>query len=127
MSDSKIFIKNEVKKDALKALKIFGNECIKNNKDLRWVNIKYDILEPETLEEALENLRYECENDEFGNIIDLDFCGEKLGDDLEIFNSIAKFFNEGSYIEMYGEDGCSWRWIFKDGQCNEVYPKINWD
>jgi hypothetical protein len=32
-----------------------------------------------------------------------------------------------SYIEMYGEDGDKWRWIFKNGKCEEVYPKVIWE
>lgn len=126
MNECYIFIKNEVKSDALKDLKEFAKKKLNSGNDLMWININYDILEADNLELALDNIGWDTETDDIGNIIRLDFVREKLGDEKEIFNSIAKYFNEGSYIEMSGEDGGMWRWIFKDGKCRSIYPKIIW-
>ena len=123
---SKVFIKNEVKKEAFEALKKFTKQKQNKNESLTWVYFD-EILEAESLGEALENCRWEVSVDDLGNIDELEFIGEKLGDELEIFNSIASYFNEGSYIEMSGEDGDIWRYLFKDGECKEIHPKITWE
>jgi hypothetical protein len=50
-----------------------------------------------------------------GDVTRVTFMGEKLRDDDELFRSIAKFVEAGSYIEMVGGDDTSWRWYF-DGE-----------
>ena len=52
---------------------------------------------------------------ENGNIFELNFAGEKLGDDEILFQAIAPFVKKDSYIEMQGECGLIWRWSF-DGK-----------
>ena len=71
--------------------------------------------------------RWEVEEDEDHNIISINFCGEKSGDDLILFDAIAPFVEPGSMIEMLGEDGAKWRWIFDGKTCEEKYAKIVWD
>ena len=63
-------------------------------------------------------------NGDIGNIY---FEGEKAGDESWLFCTVAPFVEDGSYIEMMGENGDLWRWIFKDGECNEVSPTIKWE
>jgi hypothetical protein len=65
--------------------------------------------------------------DDDHNIIDLEFTGEKLGDDTKLFNCIAQFVEDDSYIEMVGEDGDVWRWVFKNGNCEKVYSIVSLD
>lgn len=36
-------------------------------------------------------------------------------------------FEPGSYIEMRGEDGALWRWVFDGKTCKEITAKITWD
>ena len=76
---------------------------------------------------ALESLSWHCSFDAKGNINKLSWWGEKSGDDYNILDSIAPYVKSGSYIEMFGEDGEIWRWIFKDGRCKEITPKIVWE
>lgn len=64
--------------------------------------------------------------DEDNNIIALDFDGEKLGDDHVLMKAIAPFVKDGSYIQMRGEDDAMWRWLFEDGTCVEIYPRVIW-
>ena len=61
-----------------------------------------------------------------GSITELTFKGEKLSDDLEMFQSIAPYVQDGSYIWMIGEDGSQWRWVFQSGVCREVNAKVEW-
>ena len=64
--------------------------------------------------EALGALRWIPETDEAGNIVSLEFTGEKLGDEEQIFRAIAACVKEGSAIQMAGEEGNVWRWLFKE-------------
>jgi len=76
----------------------------------------------------LENKGYIPEADDDGNVIDLDFAGDKLAyDEDKMFQKIAPFVEDGSFIEMRGEDGAMWRWVFSDGKVREIKSKVIWD
>ena len=122
MSDICFNIKNENKETALLLLK----NLIKTRQNLSWIN-NDTILRAETLDEALRECRYEIEEDDNGNAYYMAFTGEKSGDDYEIFKAIAPAVEDGSYIEMTGDDGDKWRWVFKEGECSEIDPKIEWN
>jgi sugar O-acyltransferase (sialic acid O-acetyltransferase NeuD family) len=85
---------------------VVGKNCIINTNAL----IEHDVIVGDrTIDVHIRKLR------------------EKLGDDFIIFQSIAKFVQDGTYIEMVGEDGDKWRWLFKNGICKEIYPIITWE
>lgn len=69
---------------------------------------------------------YDFHLDSDGNITELKFIGEKLCNDLEMFQSIAPYVKDGSYIWMMGEDGSQWRWVFRSGMCREVNARVEW-
>jgi hypothetical protein len=71
--------------------------------------------------------RWEPKFDENGNICGINFDGEKYGDDGILFNAIAPYVEAGSYIEMVGEDGAKWRWIFDGETCEEKQATISWE
>lgn len=79
-----------------------------------WVTTE-KFLKAETFAEALGEWRWDCFIDESGDLVEINFNGEKLGDDAILLKAIAPFVEAGSYIEMEGEDGCYWKWIF-DGK-----------
>lgn len=55
----------------------------------------------------------------------ISFEGENQdGTEHEMFNAIAPFVEPGSYIEMQGEDGAIWRWVFQDDTCIEKAAEI---
>jgi len=118
--DNEFFIKNENKAGALLALK-----CLSSQNRLDWTS-QGEIKKSRSLKGALEECRWDIDFDEEDNVIEIDFTGEKLGSDEAIFNAIAPFVKEGSFIEMRGEDGEMWRWVFENGNCKEVKPKIKW-
>lgn len=64
--------------------------------------------------------------DDKGNISHIHFEGEKLGDDEVLFKAIAPFVQDGSFIEMRGEDNAMWRWKFSNGKLKEIYPEVIW-
>lgn len=91
-----------------------------------WVDMD-GVAKAQSLNEALKSFRWAVGNDEEGNTSTIRFIGEKLGDDEHLFTAIAEFVRNGSYIEMRGEDGSRWRWIFTDGKVTEKVAKMIWD
>ena len=87
-----------------------------------------EVLNAETLEDALVAWRWGpaewCDHEQ--GITQLDFTGQKIGDDWALFKAIAPFVKNGSYIAMTGEDGAIWRWYFKNGQCIEQEGVVTW-
>lgn len=81
----------------------------------RWI-YENAVIGSETIEEMFEELRFLLYK-----------VGEKLdGCEEELFKSMAKYIDDG-YLEYIGEDGEQWRYIFKNGECREVYPEIVYD
>lgn len=124
-----VFIAKEDQDKALQAIKdLVGKETITDSSGshFSWVNT-HEFLKATTLSEALIAWRWETELDDEDNIIDLYFNGEKYGDDGVVFAAIAPYVKAESYMEMSGEDGAIWRWIFDGQSCAEKYPTISWD
>lgn len=71
--------------------------------------------------------RWDVFLDEFGNINDINFAGNKMWDDELFFQEIAPFVENNSYIEMEGSDGVIWRWVFNNGEVYKKLPNILWD
>lgn len=94
------------------------------NKRYSWVNDFHNLY---SLEEVMREWRWDINFDEEGNVIDIEFIGEKLGDDPLLFEAIAPFVKDGSCIEMLGEDGDRWRWSFTNGSMKILYPTVVWD
>jgi len=114
--------------DALQALKsLAGKETIRDSsgRHFSWVHTQ-TFLDAETLREAMEAWRWPVEVDWDGNIVDIDFAGQKLGDDELFFRTLAPFVEDGSYIAIQGEDDDIWRWVFENGQMREQHAVITW-
>lgn len=70
---------------------------------------------------------YNFDFDLNGNIVKIELCCEAIGyDDTPLFNSIAPYVRNGSFIQMIDEEGNQWRWVFDNGKCKQVQPKIVW-
>ena len=117
--DSSFFLPKEKQQEALKAIKIAGE----NNRRI----FDSHILQAQTLKEALESWCWKPQYDDEGNIEAIYFEGHKSGNDLELFNAIAPFVKAGSFIEMGGENGAIWRFQFDGRICFENYPTISWE
>jgi len=76
----------------------------------------------EHVAEQLMDYHYHPSFDYKGNIDGVEFIAEKLRCEYEMFQEIASFVRDGSFIEMQGEDLKTWRWVFRGGQCYEVDP-----
>ena len=128
MLDSNFVIKKENFEKALESLKsVFVPENMTcydyiNGKEyphFSWVSTKL-VLESKTLEEALEEIRYESKYDSDGNICRIEFTGEKYGDEDIFFAALAPYVEPGSFVSFEGEDGERWQWKFTDGKVEEV-------
>ena len=74
-----------------------------------------------TFAEIMEAWRWEIKDD-----LGIRFNGVNAGNDIELFQALAPYVDDGCYIEMVGEDSKRWRWVFSKGKCLEVYPEILW-
>lgn len=86
-----------------------------------------DVVRAKTLADAMDAFCWPVAQDADGNITSIRFEGEKAGDDMRFFEVLAEFVDDGSFIEMYGEDGSRWRWIFSDGNVREKAANVSWD
>lgn len=117
--------------EALKAVFIPENMTCKDfvygeeRPHFSWVDTE-KVLRSQLIEDALEAIRWDVGFNSNGDIDDIVFTGEKLGDDEIFFDAIAPYVEEGSYIEMHGETE-DWRWVFTKNGLEEKRPHIIWE
>ena len=121
-------IKRDQHAGALAAIKaLAGDETITDSsgKHYRWTDTQ-EFLKATSLKDAMAAWRWHIEDSSIlsGDIIGIDFWGEKMGDDIILFKAIAPYVVKNSYIQMNGEDGCIWRWVFDGTTCKEVEAQI---
>jgi hypothetical protein len=85
---------------------------------------KANSLSKEKLEGDLEDLIKNFPKEP--SVVGISFMGEGYSDDIELFNILAPFVEAGSFIEMNGEEGETWRWLFDGTSCQEKHPKVEW-
>ena len=102
-------------------------QALKNMPDIRysWVNLR-EVRACATFAGALSVWRWDANPREEDTVELKSFEGEDSGSDFEMFKAIAPFVKSGSYIEMLGEDGERWRWVFDGTTCKEVYSTLVW-
>lgn len=98
----------------------------------KWANYEDKYPEELTLTSRFVKLMkdndYEAVHDVFtGDITEIWFVGDRLGNDYEMFKAIAPYVEHGSFIEFVGEGGTLWRWVFKQGEMREILGKIVWE
>jgi len=116
MQDSSFKIISANKDKALALLKKF----VEDKERMYWV-IPSMVMHADNLTDAIEECRWIVEEDNDGNIVSIEFTGDKLGEDEQIFNAIAPAVENDSYIKMEGENGEIWKWVFNNGKCKEEY------
>jgi hypothetical protein len=109
---SEFSIAAEHRPAVLEALKALAIKASKQKLGYyHWVNTK-TLLDAKTIEEHLNEWRWEPTTEADGSISSLDFSGEKYGDEEQLFDALAPFVTVGSYIIMSGDDNDYWRWYF---------------
>ena len=126
MKECKFFIKKENIEKAFNTLRDYAKTKIENKEGLSWIDL-HSVAYSETLTEALESCDFDILYNDNGDVYDVDYISEKLGDHDVILNVIAPYIEDGSYLQMYGEDGDIWRWCIKDNECYWKTPKIIWE
>jgi hypothetical protein len=131
-TESHFFIPKEYHGMALQAIKDFmlktytadsGMQVIRS---FPWVSTD-EVASSDRLQDALLAWRWDAYIDENGDIANLSFEGEKLGEDEILFNLISPYVKEGSYIVMQGEDNWTWRWYFDGKNYREQAGRIVWE
>jgi hypothetical protein len=112
-------------KQALAAIKALAG---KGQHDGRysWVDVNF-ATKYDNLHDMMEEWRWELEYDDNGDVDNIQFTGEKAGDDRLLFEAIAPYVEPGSYIEMLGEDGARWKWKFDGKTCEEVTAESTYE
>lgn len=113
--------KPDTETQAFEAIRgLAGQETITSSsgRHFSWVDRDF-ATRGQNLEEILEEWRWRVVRDSDGQIMNMEFTGEKLGDDFLLMKTIAPFVTSDSCIEMEGGDGYVWRWVFRDGTCIE--------
>jgi hypothetical protein len=136
-TDAKFSIKRENHTPALNALKALmtrddlktGSSGSANGPRTRHFSFcnMADVDGWANLANAMEEIRWTPTLDDDYNIVGVEFQGEKMGDDMAFFSAIAEFVEDGSFIQMRGEDGGQWRWKFSGGKCEEEHANVSWD
>ena len=126
-SNSVICIKAENVPAALAAIKaMYQTEDGLASRRFSWIDSE-TVLKAQTLSEALAEWRWDCSKGSNGDLRDVTFAGDKLGDDEDLWFNLAPFIEHGGFIEMRGEDDDLWRWVFWRGEMRTEYPTIIWD
>lgn len=99
---------------------------IDNSPSYAWVDMG-KLASSTSVADALKAWRWNPDFDEDGNINYIWFEGQKYGDDPVLFEQIAPWVRDDSFIEMQGEQGEIWRWVFQNGEVIEKDAKITWD
>jgi hypothetical protein len=92
------------------------------NKQYSWVGEGYRVAD--NLKDALDEWRWEIAFDGSGDVDDIWFNGQKLGDDETLWMAIAPYVEPGSYIDMIGEDSSHWRWFFDGVRVEELSGEV---
>lgn len=87
-------------------------------------DLKENITSNDYIETTLEEIINKIPKDR--DIIDIDFMSECLGSNKELFDVIAPYVEKDSYIEMSGEEGEIWRWVFDGKDYQEKEPNVSW-
>lgn len=128
------FIPKKNKAKALAAIKklaerkeLMGGGSWSNGKQtdkwFSWVQTD-EFVKAKTLKDAMVAWRWQIEEDDKGNVTSVYFDGEKAGDDEHLLRAIAPFVQDGSWIEMQGEDEAIWKWKFIKGAMHEKHARI---
>lgn len=104
-----------------------GKETIRDSGGAHFSWVDPNFASAVSFIEAMHCWRWSVSEDKLSADIDkIRFEGENYGDDEILFNAIAPFVETGSFIEMRGEDGTLWRYVFDGVTIKKISPKVEW-
>ena len=74
----------------------------------------------------LQRLPYQLQLDLDENITGIKLSHCPIGEDFPVFQQIAPYVRDKSFILFSGEGQEAWKWIFENGKCRKVVPQIIW-
>ena len=83
-----------------------------------------DFNNVQSVEEMFKLWRWPVEFNEAGDIVSLDFVGEKSGDEDLLFATIAPYVRCRSENIVVSEDYEIWRWLFSGFACEKQYGRV---
>jgi len=111
--ESEFFIPADKVIYALQAIKdLHGKETILDASGRHFAGVARGFFMINSFEQMMYEWGWEIAMDEDLNVIALNCMSDKLGDETFLFEAIAPVVQAGSYIDMCGEDGSQWRWLF---------------
>lgn len=122
--DSRFHIAASEVPKAFVALKQAAELLHSAGKSVRWVRLP-TLCAARNLAEQLEEWRWRVDQAADGSITAVHFEGEKLGDDLRLWQLLAPFVQRGSFIVIHGEEGDTWRWYFDGRTCLEQQAQMS--
>lgn len=121
--DSQFRIPDDARRSALQSIKslmydpeadaIISCSCGNEFNTFAWMHHVDHPSEWDSIDDALEAWRFEPVYDG-ARMTGLDFTGQKIGDEAQMFEAIAPYVEEGSYIHFEGEDGSEFMLYFHD-------------
>lgn len=123
LTDSKFRIPADLKPGALAALRVLskradlmGGGTGRTGFRGEWFSFTDpdEIRAATTLADMMAAFRWPVHEDADGNIDGIEFSGQKLGDDRQVFDALAPFIEDGSFIEIDGDVFI--RWEFRGGR-----------
>lgn len=106
---------------------LHGKETYPDSRGKHFAWVDENFYQINDIVEMFEEWRWVVHRDPEGNIDQIDFCGEKYGDEDLLFKAIAPYVEPGSYIEMCGEDGEAWKWVFTDKKLKKQVARRVYD
>lgn len=116
----------QFKKEKLDQLMETVKSAFKNGKiSDGWFDEK-EVLNAKTPDKFFEALYFYVSETETSYKIDCLMNEKAHGNELKLYETMAPFADNG-YLEYLGEKGERWRYVFKNGHCTIVEPKIIWN
>ena len=86
---------------------------------------RFDAMD--SVRDIFRSFRFNVEADEEGNLVGLEFIGEKSSyEEDEFFETIAPYVEAGSYISFDGDNESIWMYQFDGKSCREESPLFVW-
>ena len=81
------------------------------------------------VENFLDNLLYDANEDDEGNIIITQYTGEKSWEEEKVWKTLAPFLAQSldPCVTCHGEEGHSWRYKFPNGKLKELTAVVTWE
>jgi D-mannonate dehydratase len=84
----------------------------------------FGIDRTQSLEEMVSDWGWHLQFDPSRDIVGIEYESDSMRGDEDMLDALAPFVENGSYLQMNGEEGEIWRWVFKDGKLYSVQAEL---